>query len=342
MVASVPIRTLGRCLMAVGGLIPGAWMHQAVEVLATDAKLLLARALIWGSIAAAYSLCLAWRPVVAALSRAAARAEQGRRLPVLRRDQASRLELGLTGLFLVLCASVTGLATLAPGTFVRLFSEDGPFETGTALCYGVSAASCLALAVRARGRRALRISLGSLAALFVIVGGEEISWGQRLFGFDTPDGLAAVNVQGEFTLHNIYSISMFTYPALATTAMLLFVAPLLQGLSPDLRRIVRAFELPVAPTVCAALYGVAVSAYLAVGLHLGTPTPLPLSYSEHAPHYDDEMLEFLVAALFTVFAVTSWRLRLPEERRPFQRAPASATHQAHAWHRLRPSPSPRT
>lgn len=316
MVASVSLRTLGRSLMAVGGLIPGAWMHQAVEALATDAKLLLARALIWGSLAAAYAICLAWKPIVATLSRAAERAERGRRFPLLRRGEGSRLERGLTGLFLVLCALVTGLATLAPATFVRLFSEDGPFETATALCYGVSAASCVALAARARGRRVLRLSLGLLAALFVIVGGEEISWGQRLLGFDTPEGLAAINLQGEFTLHNIYSISMFTYPALATTAMLLFVAPLMQGLSPDVRRIIHAFELPVAPLACALLYGVAVCVYLVVGLHLGTPTPLPLSYSEYAPHYDDEMLELLVAALFTVFAVSNWRLRLPEEGQP--------------------------
>jgi len=33
--------------------------------------------------------------------------------------------------------------------------------------------------------------------------GEEISWGQRLFGFGTPKLINKYNVQGEFNLHNL-------------------------------------------------------------------------------------------------------------------------------------------
>lgn len=33
--------------------------------------------------------------------------------------------------------------------------------------------------------------------------GEEISWGQRIIGFSTPETLNKINVQHEFTLHNI-------------------------------------------------------------------------------------------------------------------------------------------
>ncbi|HWT11992.1 MAG TPA: hypothetical protein VN231_04500 [Allosphingosinicella sp.] len=302
-------------LIAAGTLALGGWMHEAVADLAAGRKLLLARGLIWGSIAALWSAWLAWKPVIRILTSWAIRAEQSRRSPLLRRREAGGVERVLVGLFLALCAFLTGTAIFAPDAFVRLLSEDGPFETGTTLCYAVSAAACVLLALRARGHRGLRVSLGLLAALFVIVGGEEISWGQRLIGFGTPESIAAVNLQSEFTLHNIYSISIFTYPALATTTLLLFVAPLLEGRSPDFRRIFHAFELPVAPLVCAGLYIVMVAAYLVVGMSLGTPTPLPISYSNHAPHYDDEMLEFLIAALFTVFALSNWRWRLPEQRR---------------------------
>ncbi len=43
-----------------------------------------------------------------------------------------------------------------------------------------------------------------LLALILFVGcGEEISWGQRIFGYGTPGYLKATNVQGEATLHNI-------------------------------------------------------------------------------------------------------------------------------------------
>lgn len=291
-----------------------AWLHAAAEGLATDTKLLLARVLIWGSIAAIYSMWLAWRPIIESLSRLATRAEQRRLQPLLRhREKASAAERVLILLFLTVCVFVTELAISSPDTFVRLFSEDGPFETATAVCYAISALSCISFAVQAQGRRNLRISLSCLAALFVVVGGEEISWGQRLLDFETPEDLAAVNVQGEFTLHNVYSISLFTYPALATTAMLLFVAPLLQGTNSQVRRVFQALELPVAPLACAILYGFMICAYLIVGLRLGTPTPLPISYSSYVPHFDDEMLEFLISALFSVFALTNWRLRLPSE-----------------------------
>ncbi|MFN8374143.1 MAG: hypothetical protein U0694_14860 [Anaerolineae bacterium] len=42
-----------------------------------------------------------------------------------------------------------------------------------------------------------------LALVFVFGAGEEIGWGQRVFGWATPDELAAINEQGETTIHNL-------------------------------------------------------------------------------------------------------------------------------------------
>lgn len=42
-----------------------------------------------------------------------------------------------------------------------------------------------------------------MALLFFFGAGEEISWGQRIFGFKTPDSLAQVNKQDELNLHNL-------------------------------------------------------------------------------------------------------------------------------------------
>jgi hypothetical protein len=42
-----------------------------------------------------------------------------------------------------------------------------------------------------------------LALLFFFGAGEEISWGQRLLGFETPQALSQVNRQEEFNLHNL-------------------------------------------------------------------------------------------------------------------------------------------
>ncbi len=54
-------------------------------------------------------------------------------------------------------------------------------------------------------RMALLYGLVTLAAWFLT--GEEISWGQRIFGWDTPEALDEINRQGETTLHNIHSVS---------------------------------------------------------------------------------------------------------------------------------------
>ena len=42
-----------------------------------------------------------------------------------------------------------------------------------------------------------------LAALFFFGAGEEISWGQRILGFQTPEPISEVNRQEEFNLHNL-------------------------------------------------------------------------------------------------------------------------------------------
>lgn len=43
----------------------------------------------------------------------------------------------------------------------------------------------------------------ALAFLFFVAFGEEISWGQRIFNFATPEALREINHQHEFNLHNI-------------------------------------------------------------------------------------------------------------------------------------------
>ncbi len=42
-----------------------------------------------------------------------------------------------------------------------------------------------------------------LGLLFFVAMGEEISWGQRIFGWNTPSAINEINSQGEINLHNI-------------------------------------------------------------------------------------------------------------------------------------------
>lgn len=46
-------------------------------------------------------------------------------------------------------------------------------------------------------------ALLAVACSYVVL--EEISWGQRIFGFDTPEFLKARNLQGEANLHNLFT-----------------------------------------------------------------------------------------------------------------------------------------
>ena len=47
------------------------------------------------------------------------------------------------------------------------------------------------------------VSYLSLSALFLFGGGEEISWGQRIFDIKTPEALSIINLQDELNFHNL-------------------------------------------------------------------------------------------------------------------------------------------
>jgi hypothetical protein len=92
------------------------------------------------------------------------------------------------------------------GTTMRLSREGSLVESLTAAIFAVGGGLGLWLAVRLHRR-----SLGRWPILFLLLFGlglwflamEEIAWGQKVFGFETPDLLAGVNKQGDFTLHNL-------------------------------------------------------------------------------------------------------------------------------------------
>jgi hypothetical protein len=87
-----------------------------------------------------------------------------------------------------------------------LLIEDGPVEMAGALGLGGTAAVFLFAALRAwraPGWRRRAPAFAALALLFFLGALEEVSWGQRLFGWKTPPELAQVNVQRETNLHNL-------------------------------------------------------------------------------------------------------------------------------------------
>jgi len=152
---------------------------------------------------------------------------------------------------------IIGFSTLASGNrlSVALFDEDKYFEnvgaigfflTSLVFFYGFikSLKSKLVIDWYIRLQRVIVIGL---AFIFFFAGGEEISWGQRIFNIQTPEALAEVNVQGETNIHNI---SLFEYVIPFETAfdllwMFLTIAlPLLIAYIKPLGMFVEKFFLP--------------------------------------------------------------------------------------------------
>ena len=76
-----------------------------------------------------------------------------------------------------------------------------------------------------------------MGSFLLICAGEEISWGQRIFGFQTPLLIANINGQNEFNLHNISFEHIHAYGIMSWfTSLYGIVLPLLlvkRATSPD-------------------------------------------------------------------------------------------------------------
>ncbi len=94
------------------------------------------------------------------------------------------------------------LFVAAPQSYAALKLEDNWLENLTAVWFLLAGLLLFATARLERHflRRGIYI-LGGIAMVFIA--GEEVSWGQRIFGFATPDFLLGLNQQDEFNIHNI-------------------------------------------------------------------------------------------------------------------------------------------
>ena len=83
--------------------------------------------------------------------------------------------------------------------------EDGPLEWTTVFAIGIAAA--VSLLRLARGIRSFSLMKKALLLAIVLLAvfgiGEEISWGQRLLGLETPQWFQDNNYQKELNLHNL-------------------------------------------------------------------------------------------------------------------------------------------
>jgi hypothetical protein len=138
-----------------------------------------------------------------------------------------------------LVAAAAALSMFRP-LFLALTSEDGPVEwlQVATLVVIVIWAGRLTRALWRVDDRALAglYGLVTVGALFVSI--EEVSWGQRIIGLVTPDGLAEINRQGETNIHNIPILQRAFGFAELVAATYAIVAGLAIGiLQPRVRRL---------------------------------------------------------------------------------------------------------
>ncbi len=162
----------------------------------------------------------------------------------------------LTATVVVLAAVGVFLHVCYPQTLVPICEEDGLVESLTAVFYLLAAG----MFVVANRRFAFRnVWLWGFALLFFLVAGEEISWGQRLFGLQTPAALAAINVQEETTLHNIQGIhGSVRAAALILILGICYAVPLSGRVIAPLGRLYARLRLPVFPLWATGIVTVAI------------------------------------------------------------------------------------
>lgn len=139
------------------------------------------------------------------------------------------------------------------------FKEDGIIESVGAIAFLIASLAFLFVAraiSRDRGGRHVLVAL-ALSVLMLLACLEEISWGQRLFDWKTPEMIKSVNVQGETNIHNLKWFQLdedSTFVESFMNANRMFamfcagfgiVLPMAYSQAPWVRRIARRFSIPI-------------------------------------------------------------------------------------------------
>lgn len=146
------------------------------------------------------------------------------------------------------------MASKGEEAFMHFLREDGLVENLTVVFLLVS---CVIALVRTYGysrQKELRavVFWSFTAFMFFFAAGEEISWGQRIFGLESPEFFMERNLQYETNLHNLeiggVKINKLIFSQLLFAVMvfyLILLRPLSQKFS-FFRNQVTAFQVPLA------------------------------------------------------------------------------------------------
>lgn len=167
----------------------------------TEIEILVVRILLAAIGIAAIAIWFAWTPLIQ--SRAIKFITNHHPAKPLSKEflNLSFAVIGCASLFIFLWVAIGGVLPilLTPS----IVGEDGLIEYATAILFLMASvfSAYLFFTLHDNKRRWVHLIL---AAGFLLCFVEEISWGQRILNFETPDLVQSVNAQGEFNLHNSF------------------------------------------------------------------------------------------------------------------------------------------
>jgi hypothetical protein len=210
---------------------------------------------------------------------------------------------------------VGGLAVavmrLHSGLFFWLVDEDSVLEWGqfglflVAVVMGALAVWRFATA----GRRNEAIAFVIFVLGCILVAGEEISWGQRILGLETPDVLMDANVQAELNTHNLSAVRIGLKFAMIGVGLYGFVVPW----------VLRVRESQLGPRLGLAVPPLFLtSSFLMLAAYnLGRLVFFPSGFFGVEQNYTlgrfGEWPEFCLSLALALYASLIWRRSRPEE-----------------------------
>ncbi len=195
----------------------------------------------------------------------------GEIVPTLLRNCGPTLKLTIAVTSVAIVGTYVAALIIDGPTLDELNLEDGLIENVGAFFFLVAAIGFFAVSLLSARRDPdstgfdvrRRLVFGLLAALMFVCFGEEISWGQRIIGWSTPEAISDLNAQGETNIHNLQIVHqwnrdgtekgfvgklvnmnrLFSVFWLAVFVLL----PLAAHLSAPTRKLIDAYKVPVPP-----------------------------------------------------------------------------------------------
>jgi len=134
--------------------------------------------------------------------------------------------------------------------FNLLTVESGVWETLTAVTLFMAGIILWLSMIKFRSSFPNKCAIWPVLAIsmaLILGAGEEISWGQHWFGFQTPPSINAINIQKEFNLHNMLNHHTINHSMILFFLLYCVVLPLLVYLFREIKYITQRVNVPVSP-----------------------------------------------------------------------------------------------